>query len=297
MLHPYKDAEISKIQCQYDLNTTSPAKELMYMLSEVNGWLEGALPYVQSTLSKHAVSVYVIYRNVTFSPDDFLEQFGVYMARINSVWAICAYGTAKNHESVKLMAVAQKKDVQLIKQSISGKCSDTLNTLCFQIDCFDNETAQRLARLLYSLNCETNISAQSHWQDAEFLKEQRVFVKTDPQGMFCYAAADEGHTTGDLLFSLEFEQKTLLWTAFLKDKFDPAEFEWLTDEISSGTLDNRLEWELALLNALEQLGFNITNGEKTFELYDAGGKRLYFGADGGKAAERAFLKILFPLNY
>ena len=76
-----------------------------------------------------------------------------------------------------------------------------------------------------------------------------------------------------------------------------VEFVWLAEEISEDTVSNRMEWELALREAMKQLKFRIINQENSFELFDDAGKRLYFGSDCRSAAERALMKILFPLNF
>ena len=102
---------------------------------------------------------------------------------------------------------------------------------------------------------------------------------------------------GGCLLSLDFSQKVSLWPAFLKEGFEPTEFEWLADEIEDGTLGERMEWELALREAMDQLHFTLINQEKSFELFDGAGRRLYFGADCRRVAEHVLIKILFPLNY
>ena len=95
----------------------------------------------------------------------------------------------------------------------------------------------------------------------------------------------------------DFPKKLALWLSFLKDGFQPIEFEWLADSIGENTLLNRLEWELSLEEAMDQLGFRTRNREKSFELFDGKGNKLYYGADCRSAAERSLVKLLFPLNY
>ena len=48
---------------------------------------------------------------------------------------------------------------------------------------------------------------------------------------------------------------------------------------------------------MDQLGFRTLNREKSFELFDGKGNKLYYGADCRSAAERSLVKLLFPLNY
>ena len=75
------------------------------------------------------------------------------------------------------------------------------------------------------------------------------------------------------------------------------EFEWLEKEIREDSIIDRMEWELALREAMNRLGFHIINREKSFAVYDGNEQRRYFGADYQKAAEWVLMKILFPLNY
>lgn len=93
-----------------------------------------------------------------------------------------------------------------------------------------------------------------------------------------------------------FYTKVELWLSFLKDALHYVEFEWLYQEILSDTLDNRTEWELALYTAMKQLGYTVQVAEHGFELYDGAGKRCYFNFDSREYAQRAFLKMLFPVN-
>lgn len=296
MLHPYQEASRTKIPRIKTTSERIPGQELLGMLSEIGVWLEGATPSIRSAPPQEANTVSVFYRNVAYTPESLWDLCGQTMARLNKYWPIAVFGTAENREMVRLTAEAEGDAIHLIQQSLSGKSTSVMQSLCMQIDCPDPQTADRLIRLLASTNWETNIAAMNHWQDAAFLQEQGLLIETDPQGRFCYASVRPNVTTREMLFSLNFGQKRILWAAFLKDGFDPAEFTWLSDEISKDTLEQRLEWELSLWETMDCLRFRMINKEKSFELYDGTGKRLYFGADGGCAAERVFLKILFPLN-
>ena len=135
------------------------------------------------------------------------------------------------------------------------------------------------------------------WKDGDFLQEQGLVLDLICRGLFCYAGIDTEITASDCLLSLNFVQKISLWTAFLKEGFEPVEFEWMADEISEDSISDRLEWKLSLRETMDQLHFHVVNQENSFALFDGMGKRLYFGADCRQSAERALIKILFPLNY
>ncbi len=296
MLHPFQEAYRSKISRE-NAEACPPCWELLALLSGINEWLEGAYPCIQSSLQKQAVSVYILYRNVVYTPEGFWDLFGQVLAQIHEKWPICVYGTAENQETVRLTARAEEDAILLTQESISGKRAGMMNTLCIQVDCTDNRTAERVAALLTAMHWDTNVAALNNWQEADFLREQRLLLETEVPGFFCYAGVDPEVTAGAMLDSLDFRQKLMLWTVFLRDGFEPAEFSWMADNITRDTLEDRLEWELALWEAMDQLGFTVVNREKDFAVYDGAGRRLYFGADCRRPAERAFLKILFPLNY
>ena len=138
--------------------------------------------------------------------------------------------------------------------------------------------------------------AALEWADAEFLQEQKLILDIHSREQFCYVVANFQCSTGEKLNSLNFTQKVSLWMSFLRDRFQPVEFEWLSDEIDEDSLLNRMEWELALQEALDQLHFRVINERNCFELFDGSGQRVYFGADDRRTAEWALMKILFPLN-
>ncbi len=87
-----------------------------------------------------------------------------------------------------------------------------------------------------------------------------------------------------------------LWLQFLENGIDYEEFAWLYDRISAQELNGRIEWELAVYAALNQLEYALKISESVFELYDGGGERRYFSFNSEQNAQRVFLKLLFPLN-
>lgn len=109
------------------------------------------------------------------------------------------------------------------------------------------------------------------WKDADFLREHKLILAPESRSFFCYAGIEPAGSARDRLLSLDFSQKIALWIAFLQDGFEPEEFEWLAQEIEDGTIANRMEWELALREAMDQLHFRLVNKEKTFQLYDGAG--------------------------
>ena len=292
MLHPYQEASAMERPVGPCPSALTPGQELLLLLSGVGERLDTG----PAILSLQNPILYVLYRNEAILTADFWEFFGVCMARINSTWPICAYGTAENQETIRLSAVIRGERVRLTQQSLSGNSADVLRTLCFQIDCADDRTATALTAVLSRMNWTAGQAAMD-WKDADFLREHKLILAPESRSFFCYAGIEPAGSARDRLLSLDFSQKITLWIAFLQDGFEPEEFEGLAQEIEDGTIANRMEWELALREAMDQLHFRLVNKEKTFQLYDGAGRRLYFGADGRQTAAWVMLKILFPLNF
>lgn len=298
MLHHYQTVSKRRVPCSGWTEERPPEVELLTLLYNINLWLETA-PTIYS--SAEGKTVYILYENTAFLIDDFMESFSPSLAVISHCWPICAFGTASNQETVRISAALlwsenqRNADIEIIQQSISGQETDSLQTLCLQIECTDHETAVKVYRLCSCMNWQTNIAVMD-WNVVDSSWRQ-MLVDPSIRSFFCYISVDPHIPPDDCLRSLNFTQKLALWEAFLKEKLEPVEFEWLAEEISEDTVSNRMEWELALREAMKQLQFRIINQENSFELFDGAGKRLYFGSDCRSAAERVLMKILFPLNF
>lgn len=101
----------------------------------------------------------------------------------------------------------------------------------------------------------------------------------------------------DCVQALDFQQKKTLWSVFLRDRFDYAEFEWVYQLICQNRLNDRVEWELSLHAALQDQGYTVNVAGLEFELYDGQKRPCYFNFDNHQYAQRALLKIMFPLNF
>lgn len=294
MLHAYQEASRRTLPFPPAVEeAAAPGRELFSMLCVANDWL-GRTPYIHG--SAEGKSINILYRSVAYPIEDFWNSFCLSMAAIGRDWPVCAYGTARSNETVQLEASLQDGHIQLVQRSISGKSTDVLETLCFQIDCPDRETTGKLLEFLSAINWQTGI-AVTDWNNADFLRAQELIPNPSFRGMFCYAGVEPEITPDECLLSLNLAQKNMLWLAFFQEKFEPLEFEWLAQEIAKERICNRVEWELALREAVNRMNYRIVNQAKSFELFDETGKKLYFGVDGHSATQRVLMKILFPLNF
>ena len=132
--------------------------------------------------------MYILYEDTAFLIDDFLESFSPSLAVISHSWPICAFGTASNQETVRLSAellpaeTKQNPTIEVVQQSISGQETDSLQTLCLQIDCTDHETAVKVYRLLTCMNWRTNIAVAGRLPAVSQFFAKTRFVEGFPEG-------------------------------------------------------------------------------------------------------------------
>ena len=239
--------------------------------------------------------VNVIYPNTVIDVSTLISMADDIMARINEDWTLYAAGTSENGETVYINSSYEESEILVKQSSVSGENTDVMNDLCFQVTCPNRETAENLLNILNSLNWKTGIII-SEWSNLDFLKENKFLIDTEIRGYFCYAAIQEDSDADDYFDSISFSNKVVIWEAFLKYGFSPLEFEWLTSRIYNGMVCRRMEWETALWKTVDRLGFSLVVKENLFQLFDNNGKRLYFSVEHKNSAEKALMKILFPLN-
>lgn len=95
-------------------------------------------------------------------------------------------------------------------------------------------------------------------------------------GLYCYESVFECPEAEACLAALSLEQKVRLWMAFLAEDRECVEFQWLYDAIARRILENRIEWELSLYEAMKRLGYSIQADQRRFMLCDGQGRRALF---------------------
>lgn len=270
------------------------AKELFEFLYQISQWIQ-TIPVVYRHGDEEASTVYVWFDDVAFTEDDFWQVFGEYLVRLRTRWKIDIYGTAgMSQETVWLTLQEENGHIYAVQKTLSGYPVDTIESLCLRIQCPSSEQAEFLYALVLATNWEKGTTVLA-WKYGSFLSEENLAMPTQ-NSCFCYGSVFEDMSLEDTLQALTFQQKIILWTGFLKNGFDYAEFEWLYHTISKNIVPNRIEWELSLHTAMLNLKYTIKVSPNDFELYDGHGYRRYFSFNSTSYAERAFLKILFPLN-
>lgn len=293
-MHAFREArrvEISAPRSEDDV----PAQSLLALIYEVQEWFS-VCPRSYCGGRAESRSVYVLFDNVIFSADDFWQRFDEPIAALRNRWQIDILGTAADSQETVWMSLSEEAEhIYMIQRTISGRAADTLESLCFRIQCKSSEESRLLHMIFRETDWKNGIVAVE-WKYSSFLHGEGSAV---PQwnSCFCYETFLEDPQAYDYIGALSFEKKISLWISFLRDGLDCIEFEWLFDAIFQNELVNRMEWELALHMAMEQINYRIDITGSTFELYDNQGKRRYFSFDSAQYAERVFLKILYPINY
>ena len=181
-----------------------------------------------------------------------------------------------------------------VQKTISGRYADSIRSLCLRIECTDAEDAAMVNLLCQHMDWQSGILV-ADWDLREAF-EREYIPWLHQSTCYCYGNLSEDQEQQDYLDVLSFPQKVGLWLQFLENRFDYEEFAWLYDRISAQELNGRIEWELAVYAALNQLEYALKISKSEFELYDGSGKRRYFSFNSEQNAQRVFLKLLFPLN-
>lgn len=292
-MHSFFKAKQMEIPSPDGEGNTS-ARGLFEFLYQISQWIQ-TTPLAYRHVDVETNTVYVWFNDSAFTEDDFWQVFAEYLVRLRTRWKIDIFGTAgMSQETVWLTLQEENSRVYAVQKTLSGHPVDTIESLCLRIQCSSSKQSEFLYALVLATNWKNGIAALD-WKYGSFLLEENLAIPTQ-NSCFCYGSVFEDINLEDTLQALTFQQKIVLWTGLLRNGFDYAEFEWLYHTISKDTVSNRMEWELSLHSAMQNLKYTIKVSPNDFELYDGHGYRRYFSFNSTSYAERAFLKILFPLN-
>lgn len=289
-MHDFKEAQREAIPAP-DFRERVTLKLLLQFLCDLCTWARA----VPDTIAQDADDRYLLFDDVVFSEQDFWQTFGGYLIALRPRWQISVFGTQPaTQETVALSLDRQKDGCYAVQQTVSGRYAGSIRSLCLQIVCADAEQAAALDRLCRCMDWKSGVIAAGWDLHAVFEREGIPWLRRNT--CYCYGNITAEQTGQTWLDALSFPQKTELWRRYLETGLDYVEFAWLYDGISRRELNRRTEWELALYTALNRLQYTLRLSESEFELYDGRGERRYFSVDSEQNAQRAFLKLLFPVN-
>lgn len=292
-MHCYKRSQREKIPSP-DFQDKVTEKLLLEFLCGLYEWTHVA-PYICRGVERENHVLYVLYRDSMFTEYSFWQTFGGYLVVLHQKWIIDVFGSELcTQEAVAFSLEQQNNELYAVQKTVSGQYAESVHSLCLRIQCSCMDEAERLYLLFQVMDWKTGILV-AEW-NLHSLFEEKQMADHIENSCFCYGNILGVPTRENYLDALNFSQKVDLWSVFLQNGFDYVEFEWLYDRISARTLDNRIEWEVALHTVLEELNYTLKISESAFELYDGEGERRYFNFNSGQNSQRAFLKMLFPIH-
>ena len=292
-MHYFKESQREEIPVP-DFKDNITRKLLLQFLCDLCTWAQ-ATPVTSVGIKKDAHSLYILFRNFAFSEQDFWQTFGGYLIALRPKWKIGIFGTElSSQETAALLLDQQNGKFYAVQKTISGRYADSIRSLCLRIECANTEDAAMVNLLCQHMDWQSGILV-ADWDLREAFKQEHI-PWLHQSTCYCYGNLSEDQEQQDYLDVLSFPQKVGLWLQFLENRFDYEEFAWLYDRISAQELNDRIEWELAVYAALNQLEYALKISKSEFELYDGSGERRYFSFNSEQNAQRVFLKLLFPLN-
>jgi hypothetical protein len=292
-LHYYKESKKEDILSP-DFSIEVNPRLLLVFLQNLSKWISSRA-YFSCEIQADEPTFYVLYRDVAFTDPDFCQAFGPYLVLLGQRWPIDVFGTELiSQEAVELTVSEEEGKYAIIQRTVSGHYAESISSLCLKIKCQDKEERDRLFGICQSMDWDKGILVADF--DPKIHPKQEWASAPYQNACYYYLALSDEVPSADLLDALSFTQKMKLWRGFLQKGFDYTEFSWIYDAIAHRTLNNRTEWELALYAALKEQAYRWNICESEFECYDGQGKRCYYSFNSEQNSERAFLKLLFPLN-
>ena len=286
-----------------------PAEDCL--LAAGAGWPEGetpgrlalALARAVTDLFGEAPTVYrcpagrlltALFSNVSLLCEDLTADIGVLAAALSEHWPVTFYGTTALRETGEVTFCREGERLRVRKRCVSGRAFDELTGLCIRIQTSQAEACEALAALFSRLGGEGEVIALPRTLEG-FCVAQRLGRSREGCAM-CYVSLQEELQAQTCLDSLTLADKAALWEVYLSDGLSPKEFDALLEAYRAGENARLLEWELTLQIALENLGMEVVNQQERFSVRDAQGRALQLDYAQGSAAEKMFLKLLFPVR-
>ncbi len=292
-MHYFKESQREEIPVP-DFKDNITRKLLLQFLRDLCTWAQ-ITPVTNVGIKKDAHNIYFLFRDFSFSEQDFWQTFGAYMVVLHSKWKIDIFGAElSSQETVELSINQQNEAFYAVQKTVSGSYADSIRSLCLRIRCANKEEVALMCLLWQSMDRQSGILV-AEWDLREIFEREHI-PWMQQNTCYCYGNISEDQKKQNYLEIVSFPQKVNLWLRFLENGVDYTEFEWLYSGILKQNLIDRTEWELAVYVALNQLSYTLKISELEFELYDGKGEHRYFSFDSEQNAQRVFLKLLFPLN-
>lgn len=235
--------------------------------------------------------IWLEYPYFCFDCDTFFEEYGILLACIEKEIHVKVYGMADRLELGELTAeFMDEKNIRYCKKNSSGSNFESIRSLCIEIEAKSTEQYEALWELFSQMDYRYDYAAVNR---KKWKAMGGDWTEKDPDTYFAYLQLRE-EQGGFFLNILTLEQKKELWTVYLEEGISPVEFEYLNDAIGREWEINIFEWNLALQMAMSQAGISVLYEKDDFRIQDRQGRRIWMDYRSSAAAEKLFLKLLFP---
>lgn len=267
----------------------TPIRLALMFLYELSGELEEDPVIFRSGEGRKLT---ILFRGACCRCADLLMTHGGILARLSAHWRVMLCGTVGGPEVGDISIWQEGSELCWKQSNVSGRPFEELYDLCVNLWVETEQELDFLSEVLARMSFRARCIAIS--RRYETVCRENELAKPCDGARFCYLPMLDEVEPDEALESLSIEQKAELWSGFLENGLPAREFEWVWAACREGEIIGLLEWELALRLALNRNEIRIVNTESQFCVTDKSGKVARFNAASSNAAERLFLKILFP---
>lgn len=272
------------------LKEIPPLKMVILLIYEISSVL-GIKPQVYSL--KDERTLWMLFPESCIECDVFFEEYSSILASISKHYLLTVQGMIDELEEGEIETRFDPEGIRCSKGNFTGQDFNILTSIYMTLQFKQIEELVFMEEVLRQIDSSKKcIAIESRWQDEAFAKELTML---DLLTHYSYIAMGElEEIDSNFLAALTVEQMTQLWSLFLREGITSIEFEYLYDQLSQGKTYHMVYWELALKLALTKLNIKVNYNENDFKVEDSKGQRMRFDFSSSSAAERLFLKILFP---
>lgn len=275
-------AWMDTIPCETMKNVPSPlaaAVDLIYLLN-------CSVEDPPSVYTSDDNVLWVYYANSCFVCEDFFSNYGLHMA----ISKIAVYGGTDGFEGGDLSAefLDKGKSVRFQKKNVSGTDFELIRDIALKLSLESHEYTCAFQKLIHHIQAQNSYLAIDRTAFHDEILE--TFPKRSGDTYYQYRIL--GNETSHYLNALSISQRKKLWLLFLNDHFSPLEFDDAYTAMEQNII-SAFPWELALRLAMEEIGITV-RFENGYFITKRDGSRMFPDFSSEQAAEKLFLKLIFP---
>lgn len=242
---------------------------------------------------QNGTELWVSFPGTSIQCDEFMSGYGDCLASLCGIYGLSLCGFSDFLEEGTLAVQRSEDGLYQVRKNVSGKPFDILSAVWLRIDFQRRVEADFVGQVLEAMEIEEQAAAvSSRWADV--FTEKGLFSEMGTC-YYRYVSFDErGLREKNAVGALKIKAIEELWVRYFQDNEDALEFDLIYEhlfELSEGQLQ-RIVGGLRL--ALRKLGIRVDYSDGEFRVLDAEGGRIWLDYSSKNAAQRLFLKLLFP---